>query len=81
MPPQTLPCASNLGRASLARAEETACVGPVCAITHSSLKGPSASLTNLSVRDLVDFFVMVSEKFLLFEYIPVIYPKFNLRDE
>lgn len=58
MPPQTLPCASNLGRASLARAEETACVGPVCAITQTSLKGPSASLTNLSARDLVDFSVM-----------------------
>lgn len=36
-------------------------MGPVCVITPTSLKGPTASLTNLSARDLVDFSVMSVE--------------------
>lgn len=52
-------------------------MGPVCAITQTSLKGSSASLTNLSARDLVDFSVMVSEKIFSI----LIYPKFSLRDK
>ncbi len=45
-------------------------MGSVCAITQTSSKGISASMTNLSARDLVDFSVMVSERIFQFEYIP-----------